>query len=723
MKRLTSLALLGAFALSGFAQSDIISADFNSGGIPNNFELINYDGMGFTLRSLGSDRLKYFSGLRPEKKWFVGEIDNMNGGTASAALSASRRDDPEKATDNWMITPEIDVTEGMLLRWDARSVHMGFPESYEVKITEGDSSNKEGYKTLFSTNGESYNWSTHFVDLKDYAGKKVKIAFVHNAQNCYLLAIDNLVIGQITDTKLVAENHSRHFADNSGNSAMDMRLFNYGKEVTLTKIFLEIGGTETATINNVTLPRASYIDLTLPMKLNENARHNYYVKCVTDAGETIELLHDAIWTASNERQLVVEKFTGAWCNACAKLTPILQRYEHHFGDEVIIAEPHYAYSGVNDDMTNDSYGGAGELVFREYPAMLYNRNTKSAAMHAVTRPKNLNPLYTALEEPVAASMQLQAVDINQIGLGRMVSYVTFDEDIDNSNDAYRICYAVIKSASPTAYSQQNGATMLGMADYSEFHILPGEIPADAMIHGNVPVGTCSPTGVEKSLPAEIKKGETYSHTYLMEFPSEEEGLRFVSYLLNTATGDYKILNASSTRDFTKEQKTILLKGADRVQVGNETTVKAYAPVSLENIVWKSSDESIATVENGVVKGVASGKVIISAQNGEDVTEKEIMVYDNEPIAIEMSASSGDIPGNIDNIETADADILVSGDNIIVTSKGNHCQIEVYSVDGVKYFGKVAKENRTVVSLAALPAGLYIVKCTENGISKAIKVVK
>lgn len=723
MKRLTSLALLGTLALGGYAQEDVLNEDFNAGSIPGGYELVNYDGMGFTLRNPGSEKLKYFSGLKPDKKWFVGEIDNMDGNTAKAALSASRRDDAEKATDNWMITPELEITEGMLLRWDARSVHMGFPESYEVRITEGESGDIEGYKLLYTTQGETYNWSTHLIDLKDYVGKKVRIAFVHNAQNRYILAIDNLRVGQLSDTKLKAENHSSHFVDNSGSTAIDMRLYNYGKEVKLSKVYIEINGNEANAVSNVTLPRASYIDLTLDMPLEKNAQNVYFVKGVTDSGEVIELLHDAVWTAENERQLVVEKFTGAWCNACSKLTPLLQRLEHHFGDEVIIAEPHYAYYGVNDDVTNDSYGGAGELVFKEYPAMLYNRNTKSGAMHAVTRPKNLTPLYTALEEPVVASVQLQTVDFGQIGLGRMVTYVTFDEDVDNSQDNYRIGYAVIKAGSPTEYSQQNGATMLGAADYSEFHILPGEIPSDAIIHGNVPVGECSPTGVAKSLPAEIKQGQTYAHTYLIEFPTEDtEDLRYVCYLLDTANGGYKILNASSTREYSKEQKSILLKGADRVQAGGKMTVKAYAPVSLENVIWTSSDENIATVENGIVTGVAAGKVIVTAANGEDKTEKEITVYDNEPVALDMSAS--DIVNSIGSIGDEDALFSVYGENIIIDALGKNCHIEVYGIDGIKHIDTTTyADKNAVVSLSALPEGLYIVRCTADGLSKTIKIVK
>ena len=58
----------------------------------------------------------------------------------------------------------------------------------------------------------------------------------------------------------------------------------------------------------------------------------------------------------------------------------------------------------------------------------------------------------------------------------------------------------------------------------------------------------------------------------------------------------------------------LTQGTTRLCVGNTDTIRTSAQASSGNVVytWKSSDPSIATVKNGVVKGVAPGTVTITA---------------------------------------------------------------------------------------------------------------
>ena len=76
---------------------------------------------------------------------------------------------------------------------------------------------------------------------------------------------------------------------------------------------------------------------------------------------------------------------------------------------------------------------------------------------------------------------------------------------------------------------------------------------------------------------------------------------------------------------TGEPEQISVSGTPTVKVEETTTLTATTvPVSAQ-VTWSSSDESVATVNGGVVTGVKAGKAVISARNGNAVAETEVTV--------------------------------------------------------------------------------------------------
>ena len=728
MIKTTSLIACCAVAFSASAQSDVLNEQFNDETLPASFYTRNYDGMGFQKRAIGSDKLMYYSGIVPEKTWFVSTVDDGNGVTSLAALSASHRDNPDKATDNWLYTPVIEIKNGMLLRWDARSVHKGFPERYEVKVSESSDTDPASFETIFTSEGETYPWSTHIVDLSKFAGKKVRIAFVHNATNTYMLAIDNIRVGELTDRKLSATNHSRHFLTEETNPdrvlSIDLRLFNNGRELNIKKVYAEVDEVEVAVapLKDFTIPRASYLDMTLPLDLGEKNHCSYTVKALLDNDAIVTLSEDAVWLDKNRRTLVAEKFTGAWCTACPRLTPLCQKLEAHFGNELVLVEPHFFYPGVTDDLANPSYGGeyGGALTFSDYPTMIFNRNRRQK-MNAL-KPKVLTPLTSALEEPVVAGMYLQAVNIHQPGIVRLVSYVTPSENIDNSADNYRVAFAAVREENMIDNVQQNGAALLGF-DFSEYHILPGTIPGDAIVHFNVPVGVNEPEGIAKSLPAEMEAGKTYSSTYLLEFPEEIDfdELKFVSYLIKT-DGTFEILNAAQTHSVADSQTNVVIHSADRLEAGEEMPLEVRYVDTPSGIEWKTSDPSVATVENGVVKALSAGKVTLTAVTPEGETNHSINVYDNEPVMLVLAP---DATGSVSEVAT-------EGENIRVILNGRELKVafasdadylvELFSVDGIRQSAFTGSGTTASIDLSSYSAGLNLIRVSQKGESATFKVL-
>ena len=83
---------------------------------------------------------------------------------------------------------------------------------------------------------------------------------------------------------------------------------------------------------------------------------------------------------------------------------------------------------------------------------------------------------------------------------------------------------------------------------------------------------------------------------------------------------------------TKEKK-IAIVGEDEVQVGATIKLELEANFKIEDGgLWTSSNEGIATVNGGIVRGVEPGEVVIQVKTGSLVVEKTILVIE-APFAI------------------------------------------------------------------------------------------
>ena len=144
-----------------------------------------------------------------------------------------------------------------------------------------------------------------------------------------------------------------------------------------------------------------------------------------------------------------------------------------------------------------------------------------------------------------------------------------------------------------------------------------------------------------SLTLEIGKSETLTATVLPEnatdksvtWTSDNEKIATVdangkvtavaageTLITATAANGVKATCTLTVEKATVELTSITISGATEVLVGEKITLTATpnAGATLEEVTWKSSDTTIATVENGVVTGVKAGTVEITASSG-DIT--------------------------------------------------------------------------------------------------------
>ncbi len=167
--------------------AQVFNAGFeNNNGTPlSQFKTINADGLTVPEWAEVQD----FN----EKAW----IQFYDGYDNKIAFSTSYYD-PEGQANDWLITPAITIpNDGTpTLYWKGKSYDFEFTDSYAVKISETND-NMESFTTLTQIDAEQpFDFANHTLDLSNYKGKTIYLAFVNNTNGGTYLALDDLYISQ-----------------------------------------------------------------------------------------------------------------------------------------------------------------------------------------------------------------------------------------------------------------------------------------------------------------------------------------------------------------------------------------------------------------------------------------------------------------------------------------------------------------------------------------------
>ena len=459
--------------------------------------------------------------------WTVETVD-----ASSYAFVAPSHSGKGLAMNSRLSTDPFTVESGdAWLRWSAKSMLPGFPEAYQVTVT--DTANGTSVVVADITE-EGFNWETRLISLKEFAGKEVTVTWVCRSIDKYMLAVRDIYAGVFdTDEWQIADSSKRYAAIDKGATATGT-IRNIGGDAEGVTIVCRSGDLEmTQEVAGVwgTDITIDY-NFELPVTLNETTPYTIGIK--DKDGSFTELTAAEVFTSNFVRNLVVDEGTGMWCNNCPNGILILDNLKEEYGDNIIILSCH----GGNDVFTLSDYWS--NLKFYAVPYMMLNRNHDTARSDA----KNFDKEY---HTPTLAEIILPETITATGGTAEVAALTRFAEGADNADGRYRIGYTIIADIySPDSlYYQENNITY---PRGEQYYFLSSFIPPTLARFDNVVLSEdYAFTGMEGSIPTDLAPMTDYGYSFSIEIPEKAltaENVRLAAYIIDTASG--LIMNGASS---------------------------------------------------------------------------------------------------------------------------------------------------------------------------------
>lgn len=125
-----------------------------------------------------------------------GADGNFGGPVGNFAAVSTSWYSPAGTSNDWLISPQIAVSgSSPTLYWDAKAQDADYPDGYKIMLSpSGGNTIADFTVQLYNTAGENYWWTSRAVSLTPYIGQNVRVAFVNNSNDSFLLLVDNIKV-------------------------------------------------------------------------------------------------------------------------------------------------------------------------------------------------------------------------------------------------------------------------------------------------------------------------------------------------------------------------------------------------------------------------------------------------------------------------------------------------------------------------------------------------
>ena len=242
--------LLALFSLSVKAQIVFFSENFEEYGLPTGWTVLDMDGDGDTWVH-NSLSMSFIGGHESEGSYISHSYDF---------------DEYVPLTpDNWLITPAITLVGNSTLTFTRMVSFFNSADHYAVYISTSSATDTSSFTMLFeeTCSSQSYAWTSRSVDLSEYTGSTVYIAFRHFNCSQRLIAIDDIEISGSTNEPLITTTPSSLQFMNvptgttSAAQAVRVNLYNISNPVSVT-----VTSPFEVSTDNITFATDAILDIT-----------------------------------------------------------------------------------------------------------------------------------------------------------------------------------------------------------------------------------------------------------------------------------------------------------------------------------------------------------------------------------------------------------------------------------------------------------------------------
>lgn len=537
MKQLTAVSLLMLSApvwASTSAPIDLWQTDFKNGRFPT----------GVTTAALGDVlpvRERYKNGYT-EDGWIVKVL-----GKAYCAMSPTSTGS-DMPVENVLNIPAVtlpDEAEGAVIRWTARSVLPGMPETYEVRVRPAGT---DVWSVLCHIDGENDVLTTRVARLDAYAGQEIELQFACVSVNRYMLGVGEIYVGIPSAPLLTGVSLSPRFAENAAPRDTEFRVtgsfLNCGAEVPDgSELIVRSAGEDCVVMTlKSAFAAGDTFGFDIPFEAPDNAVTPYEVILVTPDGDEYTVIKSDVTRSGFARTLLIDEGTGIWCNNCPRGIMDIASLERQYPGQVAAVCTH-----VNDILANDGYWA--NLEFYAVPYYMLNRKRSTIG-------GDLKNFAASYNDPTIASIRVSEGPNGDPDHVSATVEVLFDRDI-NEPGRYGVGYVLTspyyRPDGGGQWMQQNNCNL---ASYEQYYFLPSVIPAELSFYEHVSLGEShafDPLGVTWEIDGTVIPAYTPGHVTLdfgelFTYPTLEDlsvvpdNVSLVAYVIDNTDGT--VLNAT-----------------------------------------------------------------------------------------------------------------------------------------------------------------------------------
>lgn len=478
------------------------------------------------------------------------------------AISACRYKEIEgvelKPSDDWMVTPPIWVRgNDATLAWDSQSLksQQKVTAGYRVLIsTTGNNPADFTQEPVFATDNEPLGeWSHHEIDLSQYEGETIYIAFHNNSAQGDFICIDNILVeGSYGNCNI---------ENTTGDYVYDTEVFNVSLAVTshsdepitdITLFYRYNDEVFTETVTNVNINKYEVYNhtfaTTIPIVNGETVQYSFG-GVVNGVNYKEQACSATAFKFKPAQRVVIEEGTGMWCSFCPVGIVAMEILQEKYPEQFVGIAIH------NQDYMADDYYFQ-KLGFSGLPSAYVNRKKAlvTSTIMAEVEVDGVKKYVTTnggmethfLEElstvtPTEVVLSNIVYENNQVKLDATVRAA-----IDQYDLQYRLEFAVVENnVYENGYYQKNGYSG-GDVELYGWEDKPSTIKEFVFNH----VGRAiydNYQGIENSVPAQLIAGEEHTNSYTFDLPESiltPGNVKIVAMIIDTTDGS--IVNADES---------------------------------------------------------------------------------------------------------------------------------------------------------------------------------